>query len=94
MRLFGGRDDWAVGAVLMPEDRADELTSIFERIRDSGSKATGDEAHEAGAAIDISAKIVIIRMARSRIVRARRVIGDISRQKQAELASRTSEGRC
>ena len=97
-RMYGYSADEMIGrsiAVLMPEDRADELTSIFERIK-AGQRVEPYETMrrtKAGAAIDISLRVSPITDAAGRIVGASAIARDISRQKQAELASRTSEAR-
>ena len=97
-RMYGYSAGEMIGrsiAVLIPEARSDELVSIFERIK-AGQRVEPYETvrrTKAGAVIDISLRVSPIMDTAGRVLGASAIARDISRQTQAELASRTSEAR-
>jgi two-component system sensor kinase FixL len=97
-RMYGYSAQEMVGrsvTVLMPPDRADELTAILDQVRHGKPVAPYDTTRvtKDGRRLDISLLVSPIRDASGQIVGASATGRDITEQKRAEEAHRASEAK-
>ena len=94
-RIYGYAADEVLGkhiSLLVPPDRADELSETLERVR-QGQQVEQSEAvrvRKDGRQIDVSLTISPIKDARGQIIGVSTIARDITRQKQADEALRTA----